>query len=165
MDEWTLDEELESQSIYSGMPPPFRNSIDSNETWCDGVDDYLKNLSEKCKTEAEVHHKNKIYYNRLRHSLGIPSCIIGVIMGALTDETPDYIHRIAFISNALICALSYYFDFNTKMKLNSKSFNKYTELSNNIEQVVSLPRDKRASCKNTVDDFSKLFMSILSDSP
>ena len=174
----SLDSDLEELSIINNSNNNIMNnnpdSIESgimessseNSTWCDSTESYINNLIEKAKEEQEKHSVNKRFYQQAKHGTGIPAVFIGVVMGAINQETPDYIQKIAFLSNSVIVAFSYYFDFGGKYLVNKKSYDEYTKLINHMLEVLSLPRNKRPnSCKETIDNFSKDFMRILSSSP
>ena len=168
---YSLDDEMEMITKYNIMnnnpdssESGLMESSSDNSTWCDSTEFYLSSLMDKSKTEQEIHLKNKIFFSQTKHGTGIPAVLIGVIMGAINQETPEYIQKIAFISNSVICSLTYYFDFSGKYLINKKAYNEYTQLINEMAEILALPRTKRPVARETIDNFSKEYMRILTTS-
>ncbi len=169
-----LDDDLEYISAISLAPPNIvmpdnhsGSSLDlmSDDSWCNTSEAYLRELVDKGIEEANNHKENRDFYAMARHSTGIPSCLIGVVMASLTENTPDYIHKGAFITNALVCSLQYYFDFAHKQKINNKAYDDYTEFINEVNQVLAMPKNKRQPARITIDNLSKEYIRIQSASP
>ena len=167
---YRLMKEQKNNDSNIQMPDPDINSGSStdslsDDSWCDTSESFLNGLIDRAKIELETHDKNRKFYATARHTTGIPSVLIGVVMGSITESSPLYVQKGAFMLNAIICSLSYYFDFAHKQKLNNKAYDDYTQFINDIEQCLSLPRSKREKARTTIDSFSKAYIKIQSDSP
>ncbi len=180
-DDWSLDEDLEFLSIGGkSFPPsnipmlnpnPYSDSTgdmevsSGNSTWCNEVEEYLRNLIERCVEEADTHNNAKNYWRNIKHSLAIPSIIVSVVMTGITDKTDNWVSRAAFFSNSILGGLSYYYDAGSKMKAHSKARDQYTKLFQEIQQIIALPKDKRGKAKECLDEYSKEFRRILAAAP
>lgn len=174
MSDWELDEEIEELwGMINHSTPNIMNAPDSsglmeissdNSTWRTSTEEYIKNLIEKAREEQQQHKKNKSFYQQAKHFTAIPSILSGIVMGAVNQETDDYTQKAVFLSNSVIIAMSYYFDFAGKYLLSKKSYDQYTKLINEMEETLALPKEKRPLCSTTLDKFSTEYMRILSSS-
>ena len=170
MSDWELDSELEE--IYHNIMPTNsptgsmeRIPISDSSSWCTDTEQYLEDLIKKCENQVEIHSHNKKYYLNLKNWIQIPSICISVVFTGVTHDSPDMLTRGAFFANAILQALTLYFDAGTKAKLNSKARDEYTKIIEESQQILACPIDKRPACRETLDNFSKEYMRILASSP
>ena len=163
-DNWSFDTDLEilnSPNIEMPEPLDSSDSLDTMNTWCDSTELYLIGLRDRSDVEAKGHMKNKQYYSVIKHTIGIPSVLIGAIMASLEQQTSSTLHRVAFLVNSLICSFQYYFNFSRKEIQHNAAYDLYTEFVNEVDSILSIPVEKRKkSCKETIDRLSKRFVEI-----
>ena len=142
-------------------------TVDISElsSWCDETELYLEELIVKCEQQIEIHKKGKVYFQSLKHGLAVPSIVLSIVMTVITDESPLYLKRIAFLLNSILNGLSLYFDAGSKMKLHCKSRDEYMKIVEEASQVVATPKDKRPPCRETISNFSKQFLVTSANSP
>lgn len=146
---------------------PSTESIDNErrESWCASTEEYVKSLIERATTEADIHKKHREFYAIWKHTLGIPNIMIGAVFSSLEGHTSTTVSKVAFISNAFIASLNYYFQFPKKECLHKTAYDQYIELINTMNQCLSMPRTKRRRCREVIDSFSKEYARILNSSP
>ena len=121
---------------------------DSDSSWNDSVEDYIKEILADCERAAAAHEKAGYECKKLHSRWAFPGTIIPTIsapiVGAFKDQWWSlYLSLCAMTLTAICTGFSNFYNFGEKSALHFNYSGKYADITTNIKECLCKHRSKR----------------------
>ena len=141
--------------------------------WNEYNEDLIKKWSVMCKTYSIMHSISADYYNKLDRKLGIPVILLGAVSASSIFGTTSHTNEIwSYINGSLvllmtgISGISKFLGTSDKFSKHTSASFKYTEISMNIDTLLSFPvSDREEKSRDFINLIKNSILEIREHSP
>jgi hypothetical protein len=142
--------------------------------WSNALEDYIKNISEKCMSYGILHKMSQQKYNKYCLMIDIPVIICSTISGSLNIGSEQIFAGVnnanlmvgaVSILVAIMSTISSYFAFNSRMEMHKNSYLNFMKLNRFINIELSVQRSERIIVKDLIKIIRNEYERLMENSP
>ena len=142
--------------------------------WSNALENYIKNISEKCLSYGILHKMAQQKYNKYCLFLDIPVIILSTISGSLNIGSEQIFSGVSnanlmvgslSIIVAIMSTINSYFAFNSRMENHKNSYLNFMKLNRFINIELSVDRSERIIVKDLIKIIRNEYERLMENSP
>ena len=123
---------------------------DSDSSWTDEVEQYIKDILKKCEDSSSAHEKAGYEAKKLHARYAFPGTLIPTISAPVVGVFKDqewciYFTLASMVSTAVCNGFSNFFNFGQKSQLHFNFAGRYADIVTDIQECLAKTKNKRAS--------------------
>ena len=115
--------------------------------WEPREEQYLKKIILECDSQSRLHRRKGKLFKKLYMTFGVPSILIPIVLSGITEEIKHHplLNSMLLMSAGIISGISGFFNFGRKYQEHFEFENKYSGLSQEIENELTKPKKNRVA--------------------